>query len=158
MIQFKGSHFQKSVILQSVYWYLRYSLSYRDIEELMQERGVEVDHWAIQRWVIKYTPLLESSIRKRKKPVGSSWRMDEAYIKIKSQRSNSLIKLSGTMLFLKRLTSIRVDRIVLQFKPFKSASITLNGIEMVRMIKKGQIQSRDESAQSASEIFYSLAA
>ena len=82
-LTFKGSHFPKCVILQTVYWYLRYALSYRDIEELMEERGVEVDHSTVQRWVVKYTPLLETEIRKRKKTVGTSWRMDETYIKVK---------------------------------------------------------------------------
>jgi putative transposase len=82
-LTFKGSHLPKCVILQAVFWYLRYSLSYRDIEELMEERGIEVDHSTVNRWVVKYTPLLETEIRKRKKAVGSSWRMDETYIKVK---------------------------------------------------------------------------
>ncbi|MBT3312711.1 MAG: IS6 family transposase [Desulfobacula sp.] len=49
LLNFKGTHFPKGVILQAVFWYLRYSLSYRDIEELMEERGVEVDHSTVQR-------------------------------------------------------------------------------------------------------------
>ncbi len=81
--RFPGGHFPKCIVLQAVYWYLRYSLSYRDIEELMEERGVEVDHATVQRWVVKYTPLLETEFRKKKKAVGSSWRMDETYIKVK---------------------------------------------------------------------------
>ena len=65
-------------------WYLAYSLSYRDIEELMLERGVKVDHSTINRWVIKYAPLLEEAFRKsHKKSVNNSWRMDETYIKVK---------------------------------------------------------------------------
>ena len=65
-------------------WYVAYSPSYRDIEELMQERGVQVDHSTVNRWVIKYAALLENEFRKKhKKQVGSSWRMDEATIKIK---------------------------------------------------------------------------
>ena len=56
----KGSHFPKCIVLQAVYWYLRYSLSYRDIEELMQERGVDLDHSTLQRWVVKYTPMVEA--------------------------------------------------------------------------------------------------
>lgn len=83
LLNFKGTHFPKGVILQAVFWYLRYSLSYRDIEELMEERGVEVDHSTVQRQVVKYTPFLETEIRKRKKAVGSSWRMDETSIKVK---------------------------------------------------------------------------
>jgi len=81
--RFPGGHFPKCVVLQAVYWYLRYSLSYRDIEELMEERGIKLDHATVQRWVIKYTPLIEAEFRKKKKAVGSSWRMDETYIKIK---------------------------------------------------------------------------
>lgn len=84
MISFKGNHFLKDVILLVVRWYLSYSLSYRDIEEMMLERGTKVDHSTINRWVIEYAPLLENEFRKNhKKKTGSSWRMDETYIKIK---------------------------------------------------------------------------
>ena len=73
----------KDVILLVVRWYLSYSLSYRDIEEMMLERGTKVDHSTLNRWVIEYAPLLESEFRKNhKKKTGSSWRMDETYIKI----------------------------------------------------------------------------
>ncbi|MCH2226030.1 MAG: IS6 family transposase, partial [Crocinitomicaceae bacterium] len=80
---FKHHCFPKSIILQAVYFKLRFSLSYRDVEELMQIRGVDVDHATIQRWVFKFAPLIEKEFRKRKKPVGSRWRMDETYIKVK---------------------------------------------------------------------------
>ena len=84
MINFKWRHFQKALILLAIRWYLAYSLSYRDIEELMLERGVKVDHSTINRWVIKYAPLLEEAFRKsHKKSVNDSWRMDETYIKVK---------------------------------------------------------------------------
>jgi len=83
--KFKGCHFPKAIVLQSVYWYLRYSLSYRYIKELMNERGVDVDHSSVQRWVVKYTGIVEESFRKKKKSVGKSWRMDETYIKIKGK-------------------------------------------------------------------------
>ena len=78
----KGSHFPKCIVLQAVYWYLRYALSYRDVEELMTERGVNVEHSSVQRWVVKYTEMLEKAFWKKKKAVGKSWRMDETYIKI----------------------------------------------------------------------------
>lgn len=68
-----------------VRWYVAYALSYRDIEELMGERGVPVDHATIQRWVIKFAPLLCATFKKRKSIVNSSWRMDETYIKIKGK-------------------------------------------------------------------------
>src|SRR6266478_5084519 len=66
-----------------VRWYLAYPLSYRHVEELMEERGVPVDHATIQRWVVKYSPQLEEAFHRRKRPVWVSWRMDETYIKIK---------------------------------------------------------------------------
>jgi putative transposase len=86
MISFKWRHFKKDMILMLVRWYLAYSLSYRDIEELALERGLQVDHSTINRWVIEYAPQMEESFRKRqKRPVGISWRMDETYIKVKGQ-------------------------------------------------------------------------
>ena len=70
------------MILMLVRWYVAYALSYRDIEELAAERGLQVDHSTINRWVVYYSPQLEESFRKRgKRPVGISWRMDETYIK-----------------------------------------------------------------------------
>ena len=83
VISFKGRQFVKSMILTSVRWYVAYSLSYRNIEELMLERRVEVDHSTINRWVIKYSSQLLNEFKNRKKKVGSSWRMDETYIKVK---------------------------------------------------------------------------
>lgn len=80
---FKHHCFPKPIILQAVYFKLRFSLGYSDIEELMQIRGVKVDHAAIQRWVFKFTPLMEKELGKRKKSVDKSWRMDETYIKVK---------------------------------------------------------------------------
>jgi putative transposase len=80
---FKGHCFPKSIILHAVYLKLRFSLSYRDIEELLQIRGVKVDHATIQRWVFKFTPMVEQQFRRRKKSVGKRWRMDETYIKVK---------------------------------------------------------------------------
>ena len=69
-----------------VRWYLAYSLSYRDVEELALERGLKVDHATINRWVICYSPQLEEVFRKcYKRSVGISWKMDETCIKVKSQ-------------------------------------------------------------------------
>ena len=83
-ISFKGRHFPKDIILLTVRWYLAYSLSYRDIEEMMLERGVSVDHSTIQRWVVNYAPQLEHSFRKKyKRRTRTSWRADETYIKVK---------------------------------------------------------------------------
>lgn len=82
---FKGHCFPKSIIIQTVYFKFRFGLSYREIEELMSIRGVQVDHATIQRWVFKFTPLLEKEFRKRKKAIGKRWRMDETYIKVKGK-------------------------------------------------------------------------
>ena len=84
-ISFKGAHFPPDVMLMGVRWYVAYPLSYRHVEELLEERGVEVDHSTINRWVIKYSPLLEEEFHRRKRPVWVSWRMDETYIKGKGQ-------------------------------------------------------------------------
>ena len=85
MIDFKGSHFEKEIILWGVRWYVAYPLSYRQLEEMMQERGVAVDHATLNRWVIKYAPEFEKQFRRRQQPVGKSWRMDETYVRIKGQ-------------------------------------------------------------------------
>ena len=80
---FKWRHFESEIILLCVRWYLRYSLSYRDLEELMQERGLQVDHSTIYRWVQHYAPELEKRCRPHLKATTDSWRVDETYIKIK---------------------------------------------------------------------------
>ena len=86
MISFKQRHFKQDVILMLVRWYVGYALSYRDIEELALERGLQVDHSTINRWVIHYAPQLEAVFRKRsKRSTGRSWRMDETYIRVKGK-------------------------------------------------------------------------
>jgi transposase-like protein len=86
MIDFKGHRFEQDMILTGVCWYLAYPLSDRNLEEMMAERGVEVDHSSVYRWVQKFTPQREAAFRKgQKRPVGKSWRMDETSIKIKGQ-------------------------------------------------------------------------
>jgi len=82
-VEFKGRWFAKEVILQCIRWYLAYALSYRDLEEMMAERGVSVDHSTIHRWVVRYSPELEAEFRPGKRLVGGSWRVDETYIKVK---------------------------------------------------------------------------
>ena len=84
-ISFKGAHFPQDIMLMGVRWYLAYPLSYRHVEELLEERGVPIDHATIQRWVVKYSPQLEEAFHRRKRPVWVSWRMDETYIKVKGQ-------------------------------------------------------------------------
>lgn len=73
----KGHCYPRSIILQAVYFKFRFALSYRDVEEIMKMRGVHVDHAAIQRWVYKFSPLMEMQMKKRKVQVSGSWRMDE---------------------------------------------------------------------------------
>lgn len=82
---FKWRHFQAEIILLNVRWYCRYALSYRDLEEMMQERGVEVDHSTINRWVLKYAPELDKRIRPYLRSTNDSWRVDETYIKVKGR-------------------------------------------------------------------------
>jgi transposase-like protein len=82
---FKWRHFQADIILLNVRWYCKYALSYRDLEEMMQERGVEVDHSTINRWVLKYAPELDKRIRPHLQSTNDSWRVDETYIKVKGQ-------------------------------------------------------------------------
>ncbi|MBD8658428.1 IS6 family transposase [Oxalobacteraceae sp. CFBP 13730] len=81
MLNFKGMRFPIDVIL--VCWYAAYPLSYRHLEEIMGECGVSVDHSSINRWAIRFLPLIEKMARKHKRPVGDSWRMDETYTKVK---------------------------------------------------------------------------
>ena len=85
VVSFKGAHFPQDIILTGVRWYVAYPLSTRQVEELMAERGVYVDHATINRWVIKYSPQLEEEFHRRKQPVWVSWRMDETYIRVKGE-------------------------------------------------------------------------
>ena len=203
---FKGHSFPKDVILQAVYFKLRFSLSYRDVEELLSIRGVRVDHATIQRWVYKFTPLIEAGLKKRRKLVGNSWRMDETYIKVKGEwmylyravdkegktvdflLTRRRSKLAAHKFLLKSISNNGCPKVVnidksgankgairtynnrslkkirirqckylnnrvegdhrfikwriqnmLGFKSFQSATRTLVGIEIVRMIKKEQV-------------------
>ena len=221
---FKHHRFPKSIILQAVYFQLRFTLSYRDVEELLQIRGVEVDHSTIQRWVFKFSPEVEKNMNKRKRQVGSSWRMDETYIKVggkdrylyravdkfgntvdflltkrrmkgsaqkflnkaignnskprvinidKSGANKSGIRSINRELLTVKKIKIRqckyLNNIVEQdhrnikrrisidtgFKEFESAQRTLAGIEVVNIIRKGQIA---DSRKTTFKIFCSLAA
>jgi transposase-like protein len=221
-IAFKGNHFQRDVILWGVRWYVAYPLSYRQIEEMMEERGVEVDHSTLHRWVFKYVPVLEKAFLARKRPVGGSWRLDETYVRIKGAWKYSyraVDKAGATVDFLltarrdrqaalrflrkaidrhgvpgkitidksgantaaivsynadhdadieirqvKYLNNIverdhraikRLVRPMLGLKAFWSAAITLAGIEIMHMIRKGQL--RKAGKLCPAHQFYSLA-
>jgi putative transposase len=82
---FKGFCYSPYIIMVCLYMKFRFSLSYRDIEELCQLRGLTIDHSTLQRWVIRFASLLEGRFRSRKKAVNASWRMDETYIKVNGQ-------------------------------------------------------------------------
>jgi transposase-like protein len=226
MIDFKGHRFEKDIILLCVRWYLAYPLSYRNLEEMMEERGVQVDHSNIYRWVQKFTPQLEAVFRQgKKRPVGASWRMDETYIKIKGQWKylyravdrngqtidflltahrdkkaalrffkkavrqhgfpakvtidksgantaalEALKEQTGQTIEIRQIKYLnnlveqdhraikRIVRPMLGFKTFDSARCTLRGIELIHMIKKGQMIAGDGKNLSAAGQFYSLAA
>ena len=85
MISFSGTQFPKDVILYEVFFYVRYGVSYRDVEEIFAERNVKVDHSTLNRWVIKYSSSLALAAKKNKRAVATSWRMDETYIQVKGQ-------------------------------------------------------------------------
>ena len=80
MLDIKRMRFPLHVILLCIRWYAAYPLSYRHLEEMMEERGVLVHHSSINRWAIRFLLLLEKVFRKHKRPVGGIWRMDESYI------------------------------------------------------------------------------
>jgi putative transposase len=219
----KRLHYPLDVILLCVRWYVAYSLSLRNLEEMMAERGFEVDHSSVHRWVIKLVPLFEKAFRKRKRPVSKSWRMDETYVKVRGQwkylyravdeAGNSvdfllrahrdkaaarryfetaidgngapeIVTMDKSGANLAALPSINAERetpikvrqvkylnnIVEQdhraikriikpmmgFKDFRCARTILSGIEVMHMIKKGQIN--DGVTRTAAAQFYSLMA
>jgi putative transposase len=197
--------------------YVVYPISYRQLEEMMQERGVEVEHTTLNRWVLKYIPLLGQQFRARKRPVGSSGRMDETYVKVWGtwkylyravDKTGATVDflLTGkrdckaALRFLRKAAKdngtpekITIDksgantaasethnaeheagietrqvkyeqdhraikrrvRPVLGFKSFRSAAVTLAGIELMHMIRKGQLWATGELCPA--QQFYSLA-
>lgn len=82
---FKWKHFQPEIILLKVRWYCRYALSYRDLEEMMAERGLSVDHSTINRWVLQYGPELDQRCRPHLRMTNDSWKVDETYVKVKGE-------------------------------------------------------------------------
>src|SRR5947207_10368925 len=79
---FAGYRFPPEVITLAVRWYVRFSLSYRDVEELLAERGIEVDHVSIYRWVQRFAPEFAEAARARQHVVGDRWHVDETYLKV----------------------------------------------------------------------------
>jgi transposase-like protein len=226
MVSFKGAHFVKDIILTCVRWYLAYPLSTRHVEELMQERGVSVDHATVNRWVVKYSPQLEEVFHRRKRLVWISWHLDETYIKVKGQwrylyravdkygqtidlllteqrdewaamrfltkairrhgvpekitidgseanaaAIRSYNEAHGTAIIIRQVKYLnnrveqdhravkRVTRPMLGFKSFEAAQGTLVGIELMHMLKKGQIVIEEGvEGLTPAEQFYALAA
>jgi putative transposase len=217
--------FPLEVMLVCVRWYVAYPLSLRNLEEMMLEHGVTVDHSTIHRWILRLMPVLERTFRQRKRVVGTSWRMDETYVKISGQWKylyRAVDKAGQTVDFLltakrdraaaqrflaraiegnglpqtvtidqsgantagiensnvehgtaivirqcKYLNNIveqdhravkRIIRPMLGFKSFRCARIILGGVEIMHMIRKGQMRSNDGSGLSVAQQFYSLAA
>ena len=132
--------------------YVAYPLSLRHLEEMMAERGVAVDYSTIHRWAMKMLPVLAAVCRRRKRSIGLSWRMDETYVKISGQWKylNNLFEQDHRAV--KRIT-----RPMLGFKTFRCARILIAGIEVMHMIRKGQLGAIKDRASSAENQFYSLA-
>ncbi len=133
---FKGFVFPVDVIMCAVYMKCRFALSYRDIEELCDMRGIFVDHATLQRWVIRFIPLLEKKFRHRKKSVSGSWRMDETYIKVRGKWKflyRAVDKYGDTIDFL-----LRAKRDKIAAKAFFRKAIRQNGKpEKVNIDKSG---------------------
>ncbi len=87
VLEFVGFRFPPEVIVLTVRWYLRFALSYRDVEELLAERGLEVDHVTIFRWVQRFTPLLVNAARPCRHQPGDRWFVDETYVKVAGRRT-----------------------------------------------------------------------
>ena len=138
MIEFKGGHFERDVILWCVRWYVAYPISYRRLEEMMEERRRRSRPFHAQSLGGQIRAVAGSAIRARERPVGSSWRMDEAYVKVKG-----------------RFSVKRVARPMLGFKSFRSAASTIAGIELMHMTRKGQL--RATGKLSPAQQFYALA-
>ena len=106
----KRLHCPVDVILLCVRWYVACSLSLHNLEEMMAERGIEVDHSSVPRWVIKLLPVFEKAFRNRKRPVGKSWRVDETYVKVKGALVQ-IADVADTSLINKYALFIEQDRI-----------------------------------------------
>jgi putative transposase len=203
----KRLHYPLDVILLCVRWYVAYSLSLRNLEEMMAERGIDVDHSSVHRWVIKLVPLLEKAFRQHKRAVGRSWRVDETYVKVNGQWKylyRAVDKEGNTVAFPLRAhrdkaaafryfskaidqngepTTITVDKSGANLAALEALNaeratpikvrqnkylnniveqdhraikrIILSGIEIMHMIRKGQMRD-DGIAATAADQFYSL--
>jgi len=130
----KRLHYPLEVMLVCVRWYAAYPLSLRHIEEMMAERGVFVDHATVHRWSIKILPVLAAVFRRRKRPVGMSWRMDETYIKVGGQWKylyRAVDRTGATIDFL-----LRAHRDLAAARRFFERAIELHGVPKTITVDK----------------------
>ncbi|MDF9666501.1 IS6 family transposase [Bacillus wiedmannii] len=224
---FKWKHYQPDIILLTVRWYLRYNLSFRDLVEMLEERGLFIAHTTIMRWAHQYGPELDERLRSHLKPTNDSWRVDETYVKVKGQwmylyrsvdskgstidfyLSKTRDHKAAKRFFKKALRSFHVSkprvitvdknpaypmaieelkkekkmpvgiqirqvkylnniveqdhrfikrrvRSMLGLKSFKTAISILSGVEAMHMIKKEQIDLRDQSVQNQKKFIHQL--
>jgi IS6 family transposase len=118
---FKWRQFEPEVILLAVGWYLRFSLSYRDVEELLADRGLHADHVTVWRWVQRYAPEMERRLRSELKPTNDSWRVDETYIRVKGKWVYLYRAVDSTGATIDFLLSARRDTVAA--KRFQSQSL-----------------------------------
>jgi transposase-like protein len=132
----KRLHYPVEVMLICARWYAAYPLSLRHIEEMMAERGVFVDHSTVHRWSVKILPVLAAAFRKRKRPVGLSWRMDETYIKVAGEWKylyRAVDRAGDTIDFL-----LRARRDLAAARSFFESAIDLHGVpEKITIDKSG---------------------
>jgi transposase, IS6 family len=226
-VEFKWKHYQPDIILLTVRWYLRYNLSFRDLVEMMEERGLSMAHTTIMRWVHQYGPELDERVRRHLKSTNDSWRVDETYVKVKGQwmylyravdsegntidfylsesrdkqAAKRFLKKALAFSYVSRPRVITVDKNpaypiaieelkeekkmpegiqirqvkylnniveqdhrfikrrvlpMLGFKSFDTAISILSGVEAMHMIKKEQIDLRDQSVQNQKEFIHQL--
>src|SRR3954453_7961140 len=125
---FRGRHFTEDIIVLRLRWYLRYPLSYRNLEEMMAERGLSVDHSTIARWVLHYAPILEERIRGEKRYPGRSWRVDETYVRV-----------AGRWTYLYRAVDSNGDTIDFLLSPFRDYLAAKNFLQLAL---SGSVQPR----------------
>src|SRR5712672_4760900 len=118
---FKWRQFEPEVILLAIGWYLRFSLSYRDVEELLAERGLSVDHVTVWRWIQRYAPELDRRLRKRLKATNDSWRVDETYVRVKGKWVYLYRAVDSTGATIDFLLSAKRDAVTAQ--PFLTKSL-----------------------------------
>jgi putative transposase len=136
MIEFKGMQFPKSVILYAMFFYLRYAVSYRDLEEILAERDVSVDYATLNRWVVRFAPLIAAQAQARIRPTANSWRMDETYIKVKGKWTYLYRAVDSNDQTIDFLFSDRRDRA--SDRRFFKRAISTNGVpERVVIDKSG---------------------